>query len=125
MAPIGGHRVKRNTVSLLASCPVLTCRTVSLEQLVQQPGVGLDRANPVARHGDHLALQDTCTQLHFVGLDAMRSGEPPKDAEPDGHPSAATDHSRVAGRRPQHDRTDQQRKLPQHSCTGALTAFAG
>ena len=92
MAPIGGHRVKRNTVSLLASCPVLTCRTVSLEQLVQQPGVGLDRANPVARHGDHLALQDTCTQLHFVGLDAMRSGEPPKDAEPDGHPSAATDH---------------------------------
>ena len=84
------------------------------EQPVQQPGIGRDRPNPVARHRQHLALQHTGAQLHLAGLDSVGGGEPAGDAEPDRQPERAECPHRVVGRRTEHDRTDQQRELAQH-----------
>ena len=84
------------------------------EHPVQQPGIGGHRPDPVARHRQHLALQQPGAQLHLIRFDAVAGGEPARHADGDGQGDRRDGPARVAGRRAQHHRTDQQRDLLQH-----------
>ena len=114
----GGHRVKREHRVALGFLPGADPQHRQPIQLVQQPGIGLDRPNPVARHRHNLALQDAGAQLYLIGLDAVRRGEPAQDADADGHCQRGQRPHRVTRRRAQHERADQQRKLPQQFMNG-------
>ena len=114
----GGHRVEHEHRVARGFLTGADPQHGQPQQLVQQPGVGLNRTNPVARHRHNLALQEAGAQLHLIGLDAVRRGEPPQDAERDGHSQRRDRPHRVARGRSQHDRADQQRKLSQHLMNG-------
>ena len=86
---------------------------------MQQPRFGAEPTESCcAAPTPPCAAEHAGAQLHLVGLDAVGGGEPAEDTEPDRHAERSHRPYRVAGRRTQHDRADQQRNLPQHLMYG-------
>lgn len=84
------------------------------QQPVQQPRLGLHRANPVARHGDRAPAEYAGTQRHVFVVDAVGGEKPTQHAEYDRHAERRQRPDRVAGCRPQHHGPDEYRELAQH-----------
>ena len=86
-------------------------------QAMQQPRIALHRTNPVERHRQYLALQETGPQLQLarlrVGVDAVAGGVPARHADHDGVRQHGHCPGLVAGGRTQHDRADQQWEFAQ------------
>ncbi len=115
---LGPHRIEPELALALGFLAGTDPQHRQAEQPVQQPGLGADRPDPVARQREFVALQHPAAQRELLLVDAVAGGEPAGQTQRHDQTDAQQRPQRILRGGPQHDRPDQQRQLVEHLVHG-------